>query len=136
MAVVMATSYYGSHIGEPRVSSEPSRRFYVRNIDDKGRIIHIGYLQVTETEIVFRYEHHPAHISRWSLSTIRKYGVNVDGDVFAFEVGRRSPDGEGMYAFRTQGMEACEIRQRVDYYTHSSTSSSPVPPLSDKFISC
>lgn len=130
MAVTMATSFFGSHLGEPPASNLPSKTFHVRNIDDKGRIIHIGYLEVTETEIVFRYEHHPTHVSRWSLHTVRQYGVNLDGDVFAFEVGRRSPDGEGMYAFRTNGMEACEIRQRVDYYTHNSCSS----PLSDKFI--
>lgn len=130
MAVAMATSFCdGGHIGEPMPSTLPHKSFYVRNIDDRGRIIHIGYLEVTETEIVFRYEHHPDHVSRWSLHTIRKYGVNLDGDVFAFEVGRRSPDGEGLYAFRTDGMEACQIRQLVDYHTHSSSS-----PLSPNFI--
>lgn len=119
MAVAMATSFYGSHIGESRTSCTPMKSFYVKNIDDKGRIIHVGQLEITDMEIIFRYEHHP-HVSRWPLKTVRQYGVNRDGDVFAFEAGRRSPEGEGLYAFRTEGLEACEIRQRVDYFTHSS----------------
>lgn len=95
--------------------------FRVKNVDDRGRIIHIGYLEVTESDIVFRYEHHPAHISRWPLDCIRKYGVNLEGDVFAFEAGRRAPEGEGLYAFKTEDLQACEIRQRLDYHTHYAT---------------
>ena len=91
--------------------------FEVKNIDDKGRIIHYGSLEVNESEIVFRYEHHQS-VTRWPLTCIRRYGVSVEGNVFAFEAGRRAPDGEGMYAFKTNGTQACEIRQRVDYYTH------------------
>lgn len=98
--------------------STPST-FQVKNIDDKGRIIHVGYLDINPSELVFRYEHHPEHEARWPLSCVRKYGISLEGDVFAFEVGRRAPDGEGTFAFRTEGVKACEIRQRVDYFTQS-----------------
>ncbi len=93
------------------------KTFEVKNVDDKGRIIHYGTLEVNDSEIVFKYEHHKA-VSRWPLSCIRRYGIGLGGDVFAFEAGRRAPDGEGMYAFKTIGTQACEIRQRVDYFTH------------------
>ena len=97
--------------------SYETKSFEVKNIDDKGRIIHYGTLEVNETEIVFRYEHHQS-VSRWPLTCIRKYGISLEGNVFAFEVGRRALDGEGLYAFQTIGSQACEIRQRLDYFTH------------------
>ena len=94
-----------------------AKTFEVKNVDDKGRIIHYGSLEVNESEIVFRYEHHQS-VSRWPFTCIRRYGVGLEGDVFAFEAGRRAPDGEGMYAFKTVSTQACEIRQRIDYFTH------------------
>lgn len=97
----------------------PSKLFKVKNIDDKGRIIHIGYLEVTDTDVTFTYEHYPQEVSKWPLNCIRKYGINLDGDIFALEAGRRAPGGEGLYAFRTD--EAVDIRQRVDYYTGGRT---------------
>ena len=103
------------------------KAFKVKNIDDRGRIIHVGYLEVTETDIVFRYEHHPSHSSRWPLACIRKYGVNLEGDVFAFEAGRRAPEGEGLYAFKTEDLQACEIRHRLDYHTHYATALNSKP---------
>lgn len=121
MAVVVS-SPVNDAMYEPAPSScYPPKSFHVKNIDDEGRIIHIGYLEVTDSEIVFKYEHHPKFSSHWPLSCIRKYGVNLDGDIFAFEAGRRAPEGEGSFAFRTEGVQACEIRQRVDYYTHYRT---------------
>lgn len=93
----------------------PPKLFKVKNVDDKGRIIHVGYLEITDTDVTFTYEHYPSEVTKWPLTCIRKYGINLEGDVFAMEVGRRSPTGEGLYAFRTE--ESCEIRQRIDYYT-------------------
>ena len=119
MAVVLnnpvTTAFTGNHYEGVPVQSKKS--FEVKNVDDKGRIIHYGSLEVNDSEIVFRYEHHPA-VSKWPLNCIRRYGVSLDGGVFALEAGRRAPDGEGLYAFKTIGNQACEIRQRVDYYTH------------------
>ena len=113
MAVVMTSQPQPFTHGP--VNFLPSKLFKVKNVDDKGRIIHIGYLEVTDTDVVFTYEHYPSEVTKWPLSCIRKYGINVDGDIFALEAGRRAPDGEGLYAFRTG--EAGEIRRRVDYYT-------------------
>lgn len=101
----------------PSVAFLPSKLFKVKNVDDKGRIIHIGYLEITDTDVIFTYEHYPSEVTKWPLSCIRKYGINLDGDIFALEAGRRAPNGEGLYAFRSE--EAFEIRQRMDYYTNA-----------------
>lgn len=124
MAVVMTTQPQSLHLGAAPVSSLPflpSKLFKVKNVDDKGRIIHLGYLEITDTDVVFTYEHYPSDVSKWPLTAIRKYGVNLDGDIFALEAGRRAPTGEGLYAFRTEN--ALEIRQRLDYYTGASSDS-------------
>ena len=105
------------HHASPTITFLPSKLFKVKNVDDKSRIIHIGYLEITDTSVIFTYEHYPLEVTKWPLSCIRKYGINLDGDVFALEVGRKAPDGEGMYAFRSN--EADEIRQTLDYYTSS-----------------
>lgn len=95
----------------------PSKLFKVKNIDDKGRVIHVGYLEVTDTDIIFTYEHYPSEVAKWPLTSIRRYGVNVDGNIFALEAGRRAPSGEGLFAFKSD--DATDIRQRTDYYIHA-----------------
>ena len=116
MAMVM-TSQQQVMTSGPSVAFLPSKLFKVKNVDDKGRIIHIGYLEITDTDIIFTYEHYPSEVTKWPLCCIRKYGINLDGDIFALEAGRRAPNGEGLYAFRTD--EAFQIRQRMDYYTNA-----------------
>ena len=123
MAVVMTsppqvTFPTASLVGPSNVTFLPSKLFKVKNVDDKGRIIHVGYLEVTDTDVIFTYEHYPSEVTKWPLKCIRRYGVNVDGDLIAVEAGRRAPSGEGLYAFRTT--EASEIRRRIDYYTQNS----------------
>lgn len=103
--------------GSRHVSMTPSKSFYVRNVDDKNRIIHYGHIEVNNNEVLFKYEHHPQYVTRWPITCIRRYGVNLEGDVFVLEAGRNAPEGEGIFAFRTEGNQACEIRQRVDYYS-------------------
>jgi hypothetical protein len=44
-----------------------------------------------------------------NATCIRKYGSNNKGTLFIIEAGRRAPQGEGMYAFRTK--EADEMRR-------------------------
>lgn len=112
MAAVMAEYATLMEPLGPRCS--PSKAFKVKNIDDKGRIIHIGFLEVSEIGIIFTYEHHPNESTQWPLNCIRKYGVNPVGNLFALEVGRRAPTGEGTYAFRTDDAE--EIQRTLDYY--------------------
>ncbi len=92
----------------------PQKLYKVKNVDDKGRIIHIGFLEITENDIIFQYEHFPAEAMKWPLTCIRKYGSNNKGTLFIIEAGRRAPRGEGMYAFRTK--EADQLRKRLDHY--------------------
>ncbi len=115
MAAAVMSSQTQSLTPPGPVAFLPSKLFKVKNVDDKGRIIHIGFLEVTDTDIMFTYEHYPTEVTKWPLACIRRYGINGEGDIFALEAGRRAPDGEGLYAFKTT--EATEIRQTVDYYT-------------------
>lgn len=109
----------------PSPSSAAHQLYKVRNVDDKGRIIHIGYLEVSEFGVVFTYEHYPSETAQWPLTCIRRYGVNAVDGVFAIEVGRRSPTGEGTYAFRSEDAE--EISRKMDYFI--SMSNVPVHSL-------
>ena len=99
-------------------SSSLSKQYRVRNVDAKGRIIHVGYLEVGEDGVMFRFEHYPAEAIRWPLTCIRRYGVNAVTGVLALEVGRRAPTGEGHFGFRAE--EADEICTLLDHYTNSS----------------
>ena len=100
-----------------RVAS-PSRQFKVKNVDTKGRIIHVGYLEVSEVGVTFTFEHYPSEVIHWPLKCIRKYGVNAADGVFAVEVGRHAATGEGRYAFRAEDAE--DICRSVDYVTGTS----------------
>lgn len=95
-----------------------SKLYKVRNVDDKGRIIHVGYMEVSEFGVSFTYEHYPAETTKWPLNCIRRYGVNPADGVLALEVGRRSCTGEGTYAFRSEDAE--EISRKIDYFTSRS----------------
>ena len=122
MAAVMAE--YAT-VGEAVAKSSPShsqhvasKQYKVRNVDDKGRIIHVGYLEVSELGLTFTYEHYPSEATHWPFTCIRRYGVNAPDGVFAVEVGRRSVTGEGRYAFRTA--DADEICTTMDHFTSHS----------------
>lgn len=41
----------------------------------------------------------------WPLRSLRKYGWDVDTDVFSIECGRRSPTGPGYYSFKCRKAE-------------------------------
>jgi len=117
MAAVMRKSSYHSLSDYRKL---PSKQFLVKNVDDKGRIIHIGYLEVTSTEIIFIYEHYPSEVTHWPLVCIRRYGQNSERELFVVEIGRRAPNGAGHYAFKTK--EAADIVERLDHYTTMNTS--------------
>ena len=92
-----------------------SKQYKVKNVDMKGRIIHVGYLEVSELGVTFCYEHYPAEITHWPLTCIRKYGVNSADGMLALEVGRHAATGEGLYAFRTE--DADDICRSLDHLT-------------------
>ncbi len=115
MTAVMTSSYYSAVSEKARYL--PSKVFKVKNVDDKGRIIHLGSLEITDSDIIFSYEHFPSEVTRWPLTCIRRYGISEDGGVFVVETGRRAPNGQGHYAFKTDHAE--ELIERLDYYTKS-----------------
>ena len=94
-----------------------SKQYRVRNVDAKGRIIHVGFLEISEEGVMFRFEHYPSEAIHWPLTCIRRYGVNAMTGVLALEVGRRAPAGEGHYGFRAE--EADEICTLLDHFTSS-----------------
>jgi len=102
--------------GGPASHCLKSKIFKVKNVDDKGRIISIGFLEVTSTHIIFQYQHFDTKAIKWPLTCIRKFGTSSGGNLFIFEAGRRAPEGEGMYAFRTK--KADEIRGLITDHTH------------------
>ena len=105
----------GDSAAEPMAAS---KQYRVKNVDVKGRIIHVGFLEVSEIGVTFRFEHYPAEAIHWPLTCIRRYGVNAVTGVLALEVGRRAPTGEGHYGFRAD--EADEICTVLDHFTSSS----------------
>lgn len=72
--------------------------FEAENIDENGRIVSRGELQLTEDSLIyFKPSKFP---TRWQIRWIRRYG-SIDGtDKFVFEVGRKCPSGAAVYAFR------------------------------------
>lgn len=75
--------------------------FQVTNVNDQGRPISPGKLEVTQSELVF-YQRGKKP-TKWPLRSLRKYGF--DTEVFSFECGRRSPTGHGIYAFKCKKAE-------------------------------
>lgn len=75
--------------------------FQVTNVNDQGRPITPGKLEVTEIELVF-YQRGKKP-TKWPLRSLRKYGF--DTEVFSFECGRRCPTGQGIYAFKCKKAE-------------------------------
>lgn len=75
--------------------------FQVTNINDQGRPISPGKLEVTQTELVF-YQRGKKP-TKWPLRSLRKYGFDIE--VFSFECGRRCPTGHGIYAFKCKKAE-------------------------------
>lgn len=75
--------------------------FEVMNVDEVGRLISPGQLELTDTELILYQKGKSA--THWPLKSLRKYGF--DFEIFSFECGRRCPTGPGIYAFRCQRAE-------------------------------
>ncbi|XP_035709018.1 fibroblast growth factor receptor substrate 3 [Folsomia candida] len=82
--------------GSRRSSLRRQNVFPVLNVDDMGRQISPGKLEVTETDLVLHVRGKPS--LTWPLRCLRRYGY--DNDLFSFESGRRCPTGAGIFAFR------------------------------------
>jgi len=96
----------GSHLshlltsdGFGRDSHLSARRrsvFPVLNVDELGRHISPGKLEVTEGDLILHINGRPSLV--WPLRALRRYGY--ENDLFSFEAGRRCPTGHGIYAFK------------------------------------
>ncbi|KAK2725735.1 fibroblast growth factor receptor substrate 2-like isoform X2 [Artemia franciscana] len=69
--------------------------YEVMNVDDAGRRLYSGKLEVTDNELIL-FQRNKGPI-RWPLKCLRRYGY--DAQLFSFESGRRCPTGPGIYAF-------------------------------------
>ncbi|XP_072766738.1 fibroblast growth factor receptor substrate 2 [Anoplolepis gracilipes] len=70
--------------------------FQVMNVNDQGKPIARGRLEITEGSIIFHQN--SKQPTTWPLRCLRRYGF--DSELFSFESGRRCPTGEGIYAFK------------------------------------
>lgn len=71
--------------------------FPVLNVDDMGRHVSPGKLEVTETDLILHINTTKNPLT-WPLRCLRRYGY--ENDLFSFESGRRCPTGPGIYAFK------------------------------------
>lgn len=66
----------------------PLNVFKAKNIDESGRTSGVGYLEVTDVNLVFRSQNaNGIRQHEWPLKWLRKYGC--DGDIFSFEAGHK-----------------------------------------------
>ena len=73
----------------------------VMNVDDTGRRLCAGQLEVSDSDLIlYQKGKIPVH---WPLRSLRRYGF--DADLFSFECGRRCPTGPGIYAFHCRRAE-------------------------------
>lgn len=75
--------------------------FQVMNVDDTGRRLCPGQLEVGESDLIL-YQRGKTPV-RWPLRSLRRYGF--DAQLFSFECGRRCPTGPGIYAFHCRNAE-------------------------------
>uniref|UniRef100_T1IHR3 IRS-type PTB domain-containing protein n=1 Tax=Strigamia maritima TaxID=126957 RepID=T1IHR3_STRMM len=70
--------------------------YRVWNVDEEGRILCPGYLELTGVELILHRR--GGETIRWPTRCLRRYGF--DSELFSFESGRRCPTGPGVYAFK------------------------------------
>lgn len=109
----------------------PRSMFHVLNVGGEGRLDIKGILQVTRNEVIFT-DQETSEVFIWPLIYMRRYGG--DSELFSFEVGRKSPGGEGLYAFKSQcateifDMVARNMKQIGKQPSANETSSESQPP--------
>lgn len=75
--------------------------FDVINIDDCGGELRPATLKITASHIVL--QQNDGRGVEWPIQCLKRYGFS--GGVFSFELGRRSPTGAGIYAFKCKNAE-------------------------------
>lgn len=91
--------------------------FQVMNVNDQGKPIARGRLEITEIDIIFHQN--GKQETKWPLRCLRRYGY--DSELFSFESGRRCPTGEGIYAFKCKKARDLFnlVQTKIQVYTNS-----------------
>ncbi|XP_071976791.1 fibroblast growth factor receptor substrate 2-like isoform X1 [Engystomops pustulosus] len=76
-------------------------RFRVVNVNDSGKNVCPGIMELTETSLVFHIKR--GGFVKWPYISLMKYGY--DSDLFSFVCGRRCQTGEGIFGFRCNRSE-------------------------------
>ncbi|KAM4697782.1 fibroblast growth factor receptor substrate 2-like [Rhinophrynus dorsalis] len=80
---------------------EEDRRFWVINVNDDGKKICPGIMELTETCLVFHLK--KGGFVKWPYISLVKYGY--DSNLFSFACGRRCQTGEGIFGFKCNRAE-------------------------------
>lgn len=76
-------------------------KFKVTNVDDEGRELGSGVMELTRRELILHS--HKRDAVRWPYLSLRRYGF--DSNLFSFESGRRCHTGQGIFAFKCSRAE-------------------------------
>ncbi|XP_068015874.1 fibroblast growth factor receptor substrate 3 [Melanerpes formicivorus] len=76
-------------------------KFKVTNVDDEGRELGAGVMELTQRELLLHT--HKRDAVRWPYLCLRRYGY--DSNLFSFESGRRCQTGQGIFAFKCSRAE-------------------------------
>ncbi|KAM9305545.1 fibroblast growth factor receptor substrate 2-like [Gastrophryne carolinensis] len=76
-------------------------RFWVVNVNDSGKKICPGIMELTETSLIFHIKR--GGFVKWPYTSLVKYGY--DSNLFSFVCGRRCQTGEGIFGFRCNRAE-------------------------------
>ena len=77
-----------------------NKLFKVINVNDQGKEISLGKIEVTFTELILHQEN--KNPIKWPLRLLRRYGH--DKNLFSFECGRRCATGEGTSSLFTHNL--------------------------------
>uniref|UniRef100_A0A8C5PVA3 IRS-type PTB domain-containing protein n=1 Tax=Leptobrachium leishanense TaxID=445787 RepID=A0A8C5PVA3_9ANUR len=82
-------------------ATENERRFKVINVNDDGKRICPGVMELTDTYLIFHLQ--KGGIVKWPYICLLKYGFN--SNLFSFVCGKRCQTGEGIFGFRCNRAE-------------------------------
>lgn len=95
---------------EPFDDTDNGSKFQAANIDEQGREVSKGLMQITNDSLTYVITNKVP--TCWPFDCIRRYGYIEEGQKLIFEVGRKCPTGQAIYAFRL--FRARELVDQLD----------------------